>query len=353
MHVGIGAWKSYLVLRYLSCFRNIGLASWGLIGFPITHKALNKLFGQPNTIVTPPTHQERLWFLLSNQRTNWSILWSPATTSDSAILFHYSLQLFDDALYQKSTSPCINSSNSRERDQVDPGWLAFTGCCYYYFSFPQTNLVQTAEARAGVMCYTTWSAGEEWLGWGRQLKEPGQYSEECLGMAGLRQTFLRLVNSSRCAGGREGCSLSALEKAPGPRPYSWSQAGGAGCPKARLQVSTLAEGGIGWREHSLLLRVSVLGSTLWAGGLTEPCRGDAQGALPCRYGPRDHGQLHSGSKQGMGVSEPQNGAMPGPAGQQRRHTAQRAAFSTSSMTSATCVLLNDASLTGVRGQLME
>ena len=57
--------------------------------------------------------------------------------------------------------------------------------------------------------------------------------------------FLRLVNSSRCAGGREGCSLSALEKAPGPCPYSWSQAGGAGCPKARLQVSTLAEGGIG------------------------------------------------------------------------------------------------------------
>ena len=47
------------------------------------------------------------------------------------------------------------------------------------------------------MCYTTWSAGEEWLGWGRQLKEPGQYSEECLGMAGLRQTFLRLVNRWR------------------------------------------------------------------------------------------------------------------------------------------------------------
>ena len=60
----------------------------------------------------------------------------------------------------------------------------------------------------------------------------------------------------------------------------------------------------------------------------------------------------TGSKQGMGVSEPQNGATPGPAGQQRRHTAQRAPFSTSSVTSVTCVL-NDASLTGVRGQLME
>ena len=47
------------------------------------------------------------------------------------------------------------------------------------------------------MCYTTRPAGKEWLGWGRHLEEPGQYSEECLGMVELRQAFLRLVNRWR------------------------------------------------------------------------------------------------------------------------------------------------------------